>query len=397
MIWRPARTAWRGLQWAVRSGFPWATGGGEGHSPALRRALRRSVAARWPGAVRPFALTLAALLWPAVSLRDALATALQVDPAALGGRARLRLALGAWAVALRCSLPPVDYFAYRLFEPDRPGPGCWLHSGDSQVHFTRLAAPALRALAWDKLAFTEFAAAQEAEVVPVLAAYGAEGLIRAFAGGAPPPRDLIVKPRRGFGSARQVVWRWQDGRHVGAPGGELAAWLAERARAEDLLVQDLARPPARFGPLAPIRPPEISIYTAEWPDGRRCPALALVSLAFEGDDGTEYCARQVDLATGCLMPASPGNVAPVFPRPPDRVALGPVPVPGWAAILAQIDALHRALPGPGPVLKWDVLLTDLGPRLLEVNTGTGIYVVQAMTQRPITETPIGPALEAWAR
>jgi hypothetical protein len=35
--------------------------------------------------------------------------------------------------------------------------------------------------------------------------------------------------------------------------------------------------------------------------------------------------------------------------------------------------------------------------MLETNTGTGIYGLQAMTLRPITETPIGAALEAWAR
>ena len=72
-------------------------------------------------------------------------------------------------------------------------------------------------------------------------------------------------------------------------------------------------------------------------------------------------------------------------------------VPGWHDILAQIDRLHAALPGPAPVLKWDVVLTDQGPRLLETNTGTGIYVLQAMTLRPITETLVGAALEAWAR
>ncbi len=49
------------------------------------------------------------------------------------------------------------------------------------------------------------------------------------------------------------------------------------------------------------------------------------------------------------------------------------------------------------MLKWDIVLTDEGPRLLETNTGTGVYVLQAMTLRPITETPVGAALEAWAR
>ena len=48
-------------------------------------------------------------------------------------------------------------------------------------------------------------------------------------------------------------------------------------------------------------------------------------------------------------------------------------------------------------MKWDVLLTDEGPRVLETNTGTGVYGLQMLTQRPLTETPLGEALEAWAR
>lgn len=388
---------WRGLQAAAHSGFPWAAGGREGHSLALRRALRRSVAAQFPRAVRPAALALSTLLWPVQSLLDALTAAFQADPSALGGRSRLLVALRAWGAALGCNLPPVDFLSYRLFEPGRPGAGFWLHSGDSQLHFSRIAAPAVRSLAWDKLAFADFATAAGADAMPVLAVYGAEGAVRPFAEGVPPPRDLLVKPRRGFGATGHTVWRWQEGRHIGPGGHALQSWLAPQARQGDLLVQDLAQPPEHFGSAVPVTPPVISILTAEWPDGRRCPAFAIVSVTLPDHGGDLLCVRQIDLASGDVMAPPPGSIAPVFRHPPDRRDLGAMAIPGWAGLLSQIDRVHGALPGPAPVLKWDIMLTDLGPRLLEINTGTGIYVIQSMTLRPITETPVGPALEAWAR
>jgi hypothetical protein len=390
----------RALIMAAHSGFPWAMGGGEGHSPVLRRAIRRSVASQWPAPVRPLGLTLMALLWPLESLRDAVVFAFQADRAVLGRRSRAWVALRAWAAALGHNLPPVDYLSYRLFEPGRPGPGCWLHSADSQLHFSRIAAPAVRALAWDKLAFTELGDSAGAGMMPVLAVYGAGGPVRPFAGGAPPPIDLLVKPRRGFGGAAHSIWHWRGGRHVAAgaeAGVDLETWLAREGRSGDLLVQPLAQPPERFGPVVPSSPPVVSIITAEWPGGQRRAILAMVVVSLAGTDAEVHHARQVDVETGRLLAASPGDVAPAFGQPPDRRDLGATAIPGWPEILSQVDRVHAALPGPAPVLKWDVILTDQGPRLLEANTGTGIYVLQSMMLRPITETPLGAALEAWAR
>ncbi|MCH8167095.1 MAG: NAD-dependent epimerase/dehydratase family protein [Proteobacteria bacterium] len=80
--------------------------------------------------------------------------------------------------------------------------------------------------------------------MPVLAVYGADGPVRPFADGAPPPRDLLVKPRRGHGGRRQMIWRWDGDRHVAAePVAEpdLEAWLTAAARSGDLLVQEYGR------------------------------------------------------------------------------------------------------------------------------------------------------------
>ena len=98
-----------------------------------------------------------------------------------------------------------------------------------------------------------------------------------------------------------------------------------------------------------------------------------------------------------MLPALPDSVTPIWGGRPDRRDCGAFAIPSWSGILAATDLFHAALPGPAPVLKWDFLLTDKGPKLLETNTGTGIYPLQSMTQRPITETPVGAALEAWAR
>ncbi len=390
----------RALDHAAHSGFPWAMGGGEGHSLALRRALRRSVVGHWPPRLRLAGQILMTLLWPLESLRDAVVFTFQIDRAALGGRSRVVVALRAWTAALGYNLPPVDYLCYRLFEPGRPGPGHWLHSADAHLHFKALAAPEVRALAEDKLAFADLGESIGAGVMPVLAVQGADGPVRSFADGAPPPRDLLVKPRRGHGSRGHMIWRWDGDRHVaGEPVSEpdLTTWLTGAARSGDLLVQALAQPPDRLGPVAPSSVPVLSIITAEWPNRQRAAAFALLVMTLrEGDEETHF-SREVDPASGRVQPASPGRIAPVWGEKPDRRQYEAFSIPGWPDILAEVDRFQAALPGPAPVLKWDIVLTDEGPRLLETNTGTGVYTLQAMTLRPISETPVGAALEAWAR
>jgi hypothetical protein len=313
------------------------------------------------------------------------------------------LALRAWAAALGYNMPPVDYLSYRLFEPGRPGPGCWLHSSDAHLHFNALAAPEVRALAEDKLAFADLGTSIGVDMMPVLAVYGVDGgedgLIRPFADGAPPPRDLLVKPRRGHGGRGHTVWRWEGDRHVAAealsePG--IHAWLTRAARSGDLLVQALAKPPDRLGPFAPVRAPDLSVITAEWPDGQRAAAFALVVLTLRENDTEVICWRPVDPQSGLVLPAGAGLVTPIGGGTPDMREFQAVKIPGWNGILAGIERFHAALPGPAPVLKWDFLLTDQGPKLLETNTGAGVYPLQSMTLRPITETPVGAALEAWA-
>jgi hypothetical protein len=309
------------------------------------------------------------------------------------------VAMQAWVAALGHNLPTVDYLGYRLFEAGRPGPGCWLHSADAHLHFSALAAPEVRLLAGDKLAFADLGHAIGADVMPVLAAYGADGPIRPFAEGMPPPQDLLVKPRQGHGGREHMIWRWKGDRHVAAdpmPGTSIEAWLTNAARSGDLLVQALARPPDQFGPFSPLRAPDVSIITAEWPDRRRATAFAIVMLALQENGAEVYVSRQVDLRSGLVLPALPGQIAPVWGGTPDQREYRAFRIPCWQDILAGLDRFHAALPGPAPVLKWDFVLTDQGPKLLETNTGAGIYLLQAMTLRPITETPVGAALEAWA-
>ncbi len=376
-------------------------GGGEsGLSLPLSRAIRRSVVGHWPPRFRLAGQILMTLLWPLESLRDAVVFTFRVDRAALGGRSRLAVAWRAWAAALGYNLPPIDYLAYRLFEPGRPGPGHWLHSADAHLHFSALAAPEVRILAEDKLAFAELGESIGVDVMPVLAVYGADGPVRPFADGTPPPRDLLVKPRRGHGGRGHMIWRWEGDRHVAAdPVSEpcFETWLTKAARSGDLLVQALAKPPDRLGPVAPTSVPIVSIVTAEWPDRRRVAAIALVTLVLNEDGAKVGFGREIDLTTGRVLPASPGQLAPAWGRKRDRREYGEFSIPDWRKILAQVDRLHATLPGPAPVLKWDIALTDQGPRMLETNTGTGIYGLQAMTLRPITETPVGAVLEAWAR
>jgi len=388
----------RALEHAAHLGFPWVMGGGDGMSPTLRRALRRSVVGLWPPELRWAGQAFMALLWPFESFRDALVFSFRTNPAVLGGRNRLAVALRAWGAALGWNLPPIDYLTYRLYEPGRPGPGHWLHSADAHRHFSALAAPELRALAGDKLAFAEFGEAQGAPVMAVLASYGRSGPDRPFAGGLAPQVDLLVKPRWGHGGHGQTLWRWDGERHaVGVGTNGFTDWLLRSTRGGDVVIQAFARPPATFGAVEPSEPPLVTVFTAEWPDRRRAVALATVMVAFAERGETLRHVRQVDLVSGAVLPPAP----PLRPLQAERYAgtsdiTGSV-IGGWDGILAVIDRLHAALPGPGPVLKWDVLLTDEGPRILELNTGPSAYGPQSVTLEPLIVTPIGDALEAWAR
>jgi hypothetical protein len=333
-------------------------------------------------------------------LRNALVLTFQMDHAVLGERWRASVALRAWGAALGYNLPPVDYLCYRLFEPAQPRPGHWLHSADAHLHFRAVAAPDVCALAEDKLAFTDLGLSIGACMMPVLAVYGADGPKHPFADGVPPPVDLLIKPRRGHGGRGQSVWRWDGGRHVASDPvseSDFESWLASAACSGDLLVQPLARPPDRVGPVVPSQPPVLSILTAEWPDGQRCAAFALLTMVLQEGGEEIYINREIEVASGRVLPARPGQIRPAWGDPPDRRECSGFIIPRWPEILAGIDRFHTVLPGPAPVLKWDFLLTDKGPRLLETNTGTGVYLLQEMTLRPITETPVGAALEAWAR
>lgn len=391
----------RALEHAAHSGFPWVMRGSTGGlSRPLRRSIRRSVTSHWPPGFRLPGQILMALLWPLESLRDAAATTFELDRGILGEHRRVMVALRAWGAALGYNLPPIDYLSYRLFEPGRPGPGSWLHSADAHLHFDALTAPEVRSIAGDKLAFADLGYALGVAVMPVLAVYGADGPVRPFASGFPPPQDLLIKPRWGHGSRGHVIWRWQDGTHVSAEPFAQSAftdWLTTAARSGDLLVQPLAKPPDRLGPYAPLRAPDISIFTAEWPDGRRAASLALITLVYDESGVEMYFSRLIDLQSGLVLPASPGQFAPIWGGAPDRREHQAFAIPGWPEILTGIERLHAALPGSAPVLKWDFLLTDQGPKLLETNTGASVYALQTMTLRPITETPLGAALEEWAR
>jgi len=340
-----------------------------------------------------------ALLWPIGSLRDALVYTFETPPQALGGRNRLRVAAGAWSAALRWNLPPVDYLGYRLFEPGRPGPGHWLHSADAHVHFSAIASPEVRALAADKLAFNRFAEEHGAPVVPILAALGPGGKDLALE--APlPPVDLLVKPRRGFGGVGHTVWHWDGDRHSAREAGiesDLAGWLEAEAQSSDIIVQPVAQPPSQLGHIEPDKVPVVMIITVAAPNGDRAVAYAVLNLRFILNGAPKGHGRVIDIASGDVQPPAPGQLRPLWAPAVESVDLGGLSILGWTGILAEIDRLHAAMPGRAPVLKWDVLLTDAGPRILEVNTGTGAYGPQAMTLRPLTETPLGAVLEAWAR
>ena len=365
----------------------------------LARPRRRAVMAQWPRGSHTVAWIAMAVLWPIGSLWDAITLARYTQGQARGGKSRMAIATGAWAGALSRNLPPADYIAYRLFEPGRPEAGRWLHSADGHLLMSSLPGPALREVTSDKLRFASVCERAGVPTVPVFAAFGPGGVVRAFSGGAPPPMDLLIKPRFGHGAQGLSFWQWDGERHNlvdGDPGPlDLSDALHQVSTRTEVLVQPWEAPSEVFGTLVPDDAPVLSLYTVQWPDGGW--ALAHAHLVVVVDDVVLHLAPSIEgVGRGHISGLPPGSAQPIWRDYPVPPPVTPFTIEAWDGIIAGIGRMARALP-VAPVLKWDVLLGRRGPQLLEANIGPGIHTLQATTLEPLLDGPLGRALEVWAK
>ena len=396
-----------GLAHLIEHGFPWWAAGDDDLAARFRARARRAGLERWPAALRPLAVLAMAALWPAASLREAWRWTRWADGAALGTMPRRRILIGAWGAALRHSVHPSEYLAYRLWESR--GVHRWA-LGDELAAFNHalISAEALR-LADDKAAFARFCTEVGLPAPRTLAIFRDGAAIEPFAAGGPPATDLVVKPCRGASAEGVEGWFHRDGAYH-APPAEPPADGIRRLDAEGLarriarlshrpggvMVQEMLRPHPALAVLAGAGVPTLRLVTGAGPDGPPVLLDAFFQAPREGCFVSQgYGFAPLALDSGRVQADTPGQRRPLYAGFALRPEFVGVAVPDWPACVALVNQAHAAFPRPVPFLGWDVALTDRGPVLVETNVAVSFYLTQAARLVPAFEGPLARIVERW--
>jgi len=392
----------------LNGGFPMAmpaAAGATDFERRFRRHARQLIMRRWPALLRPAAALPMAMCWPASAARDAVSTARNALGEGLGGASRTALALAAIRAALAGNVPPLEFIAYRLFEPGAAPLDAWLLGDEGTRVLAALAAPEAIALADDKHAFAGFCAGIGVPAIPTLARFGAEGAVEPFAGGEWPERDLVTKPRRAARTEGVEPWFWQEGAYRGlgpegrAPHGSefLERHLSAMAASHgEMLVQPMLRAHPSLSALCGTGVPAARVVTGLWPDGT---VRVLEAMAQRPIDGAFVAQGSffalVDPQTGRIRDDAPGQLRPVLMSATlDRPLAGRA-LPSWETAVGYLIRAHREFPARAVMLGWDVAFTPEGPVVIETNIGLSFFQFQMASLRPALRTPAGALLEAW--
>lgn len=392
----------------VEHGFPWPAAGGDDLAARFRARARRAGLERWPLALRPLAALAMAALWPGASLREAWRWTRWADRRALGATPRWRILIGACGAALRHSVHPSEYLAYRLWE-SRAGVHRWV-LGDELAAFNRalIAAEALR-LADDKAAFADFCAEVGLPAPRTLGVFRNGTVVAPFAEGAPPAADLVLKPCRGAHAEGVEGWFHRAGAYHAPPeeppgdgtrvldARGLMARLARLSyRPGGVMVQEMLRPHPALAGLAGAGVPTLRLVTGAGPEGPPELLDAFLQAPREGcliSQGYGFASLAIE--TGRVEAEAPGQCRPLYAGFALRPEFAGVAVPDWPACVALVRRAHAAFPRPAPFLGWDVALTDRGPVIVETNVAVSFYLTQAARLVPAFEGPLAGVVERW--
>lgn len=368
-------------------GFPFAIGRYE--SPVGRfRALARRARYAWRGRLVHALLAIAMTLsWPFGAISATLRTARDARNA---GRAYTR---GQWFdmlwLALRHSIPPLEYALYRLDEPARREA---LHD---YVYWNDLAGlwavnerrGADNRDVQDKDRFAEICARHGFPHVATLAVFDGGRQVfpdSRFVPEAPVIWKKALRLKGGAGGSRwarhDAVYRDENGETV--PAGR----MAERFRNEDCLFQPFVENHPAIASISNGTLAALRIVTgmnrkheAEYVTGLislpHGPATTLL--------GAIMCG--VDADTGRIRKAILRNGESIDTHPDTEAAIPGVALPFWAESVALVLRAHASAFPRFAFLGWDVALTPTGPLLLETNSGWGALFHQ-MLDGPLGNT-----------
>lgn len=311
---------------------------------------------------------------------------------------------GAFWTAMRHNVLPGEYYAYKLWEPNRRlNIDNYLYSNEAARLFKVLNRPPQPDPIGDKLAFNEMCKAHALPTPEVLAVFTEKGNLIEFESLRPPEYDLFIKPRFGISSHHVERFRWHQAAFESDRGyriraEELGDHLATRAYNEKqtLLVQPvlLNHPDLRMNPneaLATAR-----LVTGFSTEGIVVPIFGFIYFARPNRITAQHgLVALIDVANGRLMsmPLSSSSDAKYSNLQLDNCSDDTWMLPDWAAALRHTKVAHGACTNFAFV-GWDIAFTDKGPMLLEGNANWSADEYQSLTGEPLGHTKFAEILEA---
>lgn len=309
-----------------------------------------------------------------------------------------KTALDMYWLALRHSIPPLEYAMYRLDIPERRKNK---HEYVYWVDLPGLAALVARQKAdnrdvQDKDRFAEICARRGYPYVPTLAIF-AKGKQQYPAGPFTPTEAILwTKALRLKGSAGAARW-FRQGDTYRDEGGRLVAAsdMASEFRKTDCIVQpfvenhpDIAK--ASNGALASLR-----IVTGMNTSGKAEFVTSMLGLP-QGTGTTSIGAIccSIDPTTGHIRFARQMGGAEVTHHPNTGTVLSGLAIPFWQDSLDLVLRAHAEAFARFPFLGWDIAITADGPVLLETNSGWGAIFHQ-MLDGPIGHTAFSRLVEQY--
>jgi Sugar-transfer associated ATP-grasp len=310
---------------------------------------------------------------------------------------------GAIWTAMRHNVLPGEYFAYKLWEPDRKvNIDNYLYSNEAPRLFKVLNRPLQSDPIGDKLAFHEMCKVHALPTPEILAAFAEKGTLIEFESLLPPERDLFVKPRFGISGHRAERFRWhraafESDRGYRIRAEELGGHLAIRAynEKETLLVQPvlLNHSDLRMNPneaLATAR-----LVTGVSSEGIVVPIFGFIYFAQPNRITAQHgLVALINVANGQLMstPISGNSGGKRSNLQLDDCSDNAWMLPNWAAALRHAKVAHGACTN-FVFVGWDIAFTGEGPMLLEGNANWSADEHQSLTGEPLGHRKFAEILE----
>lgn len=289
-----------------------------------------------------------------------------------------------------------ELIAFGLLEKNAVNPDLMLGSSVTSACNLHLSSKESRAVLNDKASFATFCGDQEIPTPEVFAIYEGGAPKQAFSNAAPPSCDLYVKPILGNRGQGSVWWRFDGGYrpfgdHTSGRASEklsasefveTVASLSVTA-ATPVLVQRAVSPHPALTPDDDVAAMTLRIFTGRWPDDRIQVLSAQAQIPKQNESISHGGqTRLLDGASGMVLPVMSAEDPLTASFQSTNAVFDNLTMPHWPKTIACVEKLHLALPGPSPIVGWDVIISKDGPFIVEGNSSITPIFEQIVTKRP---------------